>query len=46
MSFFEGAVLYSDIKTMPISEVMKLQNEANDIGQEREAELKRSRSGK
>jgi len=46
MTFFEGAVSYRNIKTMPLSELFNLQEEANTISQEREAEMKRSRRGK
>lgn len=46
MAFFEGAVQYHDIKTMPLSELFKLQDEANAISREREAEVKRLKSGK
>jgi len=46
MSFFEGAVSYQDIKLMPLSELFALQEEANDISKEREAEIKRSKRGK
>lgn len=46
MTFFEGAVSYKDVKTMPLPELFKLQEEANTISKERDAELKRSRRGK
>jgi hypothetical protein len=35
MTFFEGAVSYHEIKTMPLSELFKLQEEANVISRER-----------
>lgn len=46
MAFFEGAVKYQDIKKMPLSELKKLQVEANAISKEREDEMKRSGRGK
>lgn len=45
MSFFEGAVSYKDIKTMPLSELFALQEEANAISKERDNEMKRSGRG-
>jgi len=42
MAFFEGAVSYQDIKTMPLSELFELQKEANAISRERDAEMKKS----
>ena len=46
MSFFDGAVSYRDIKTMPLSELISLQEEANEISKHRKAEMERSRRGK
>ncbi len=45
MAFFEGAVSYQDIKTMPLSEMIDLQEIANDISRERDKELKRTSRG-
>ena len=39
MTFFEGALTYRDIKTMPLSELIKLQDIANEISKEREIEI-------
>ena len=46
MSFFDGAVSYKDIKTMPLSELFALQEEANAISIERDNQMKRSNRGK
>lgn len=46
MTFFEGAVSYNDIKTMPLSELFTLQNEANIISKERDIEMKKASRGK
>lgn len=46
MAFFEGAVSYKDIKTMPLQELFDLQEQANAISKERDAEMKRSARGK
>lgn len=45
MSFFEGAVSYKDIKTMPLSELFALQEQANAISKDRDNEMKRSGRG-
>lgn len=44
MAFFEGAVTYQDIKNMPLSELCNLQEQANQISQERRTEMEKSRS--
>ena len=46
MTFFEGALLYSDIKTMSLTELLRLQEVANKISQERDNEIKKARHGK
>ena len=35
MSFFEGSVSYAEIKTMPLPELIALQEQANIISKER-----------
>ena len=35
MSFFEGAISYSEIKTMPLPELIALQEQANLIAKDR-----------
>lgn len=46
MTFFEGALSYSDIKDMPLTELLRLQDVANRISQERDNEIKKARHGK
>ncbi len=47
IAFFEGAVSYRDIKTMPLSELLRLQDISIEISKEREAEInKRLNHGK
>lgn len=43
MAFFEGAVSYNDIKSMPLTELFRLKAEAEEISAEREKEIERAK---
>jgi len=46
MAFFEGALSYKDVKSMPLGELFRLEQEAGEISDERDAAIERTRNGK